>query len=466
MLTIRGASQRLCDGIGRRDLLRLGALGCLELSLPTLLQASTQAQTSSTSFGRAQRCVLLYLTGGPPQHDTWDLKPDAPAEIRGELNPIATTVPGLCISELFPRLAQLADKYCVVRSVTHHDTIHTSAGYTMLTGVAHPRANARSAQDIRPTPNDHPHLGSLLAKVRAPQDGVPVFASLPEVIKDAAVNEFPGQGAGFLGASYEPFRIQGIAASGAFQMPDIFLPADVTAGRLNDRRLLLGQLDRGRAAVEENQAAADLNGYYEQAFRLIHSRAARGAFQLDREPERVREAYGKHLFGQGCLLARRLIEAGVRLATVYWHYEGPDDSPVWDTHQNNYPHLRQRLMPPTDQAFSALLIDLAERGLLDSTLVVCMGEFGRSPKINKHGGRDHWPAVQSVVLAGAGIRPGYVYGSSDRAGAYPADRPVTPPDLTATILHLLGVPPDLEVHDRSGRLLRACTGSIVRGLLV
>jgi hypothetical protein len=444
--------------------MRVGALGGLGLALPQLVQAAERPASPTESFGRAKQCLLLFLTGGPPQHDTWDLKPQAPAEIRGELRPIDTCMSGIQISELFPLLARLADRYCIVRSITHRDTVHTSAGYTMLTGVPHPQANAKSAKDINPSPNDHPHLGSLLAKVRTPRDGVPVFASLPEIIKDAAVNEFPGQGAGFLGSAYEPFRIQGSAAAGGFQLPDIFLPADVTPQRLEDRRLLLDQLERRIAAAERSPRLADLDGYYEQAFRLIASPAARAAFQLDRETPGARDRYGKHLFGQGCLLARRLLEAGVGLVTVYWHYEGPDDSPVWDTHWNNYPHLRNRLMPPTDQAFAALLTDLHDRGMLDETLVVCMGEFGRTPKINKFGGRDHWPAVQSIVLAGAGIRGGQVYGASDATGAYPADRPIVPEDLTATILHFLGVPAELEVRDRTGRPLRACTGHVVPSL--
>jgi hypothetical protein len=465
MLTIRGPFQRLCDSVSRRDVLRVGALGAIELALPTLLRAAERPPEAPTSFGRAKRCLLLFLTGGPPQHDTWDLKPAAPAEIRGELKPISTSLTGVQISELFPRLARLAHKFCIVRSVTHRDTVHTSAGYAMLTGMAHLKANAKSAQDIQPTPNDHPHLGSLLAKVRPSRDGVPMFASLPEIIKDAGVNEFPGQGAGFLGAAYEPFRIQRSAAAGGLQLPDIFLPEGMTASRLLDRRLLLDRFDRSLVAAERSTAIADLDGYYERAFRLIGSRAARDAFQLDRETQATREAYGNHLFGQGCLLARRLIEADVGLVTVYWHYEGPDDSPVWDTHWNNYPHLRNRLMPPTDQAFAALLTDLDQRGLLDDTLVVCMGEFGRTPKINKFGGRDHWPAVQSIVLAGAGIRPGSVYGSSDGTGAYPASNPVAPADLAATILHLLGVPSDLELQDRTGRPLQACAGHVIRGLL-
>ncbi len=466
MVGIQGMPQRLCDGIARRDFLRLGALGGFGLSLPRLWRSTAAArEPRQGTFGRARRCVLLFLTGGPPQHDTWDLKPQAPAEIRGELKPIATNVPGIRISELFPRLARHADKYCLLRSVTHFDSVHTSAGYTMLTGVTHPQANGRSAKDIHPDPNDHPHLGSLLAKVRPSRQGLPTFASLPEIIRDAGINEFPGQGAGFLGKQYEPFRIQADTARAVFPPPDIVLPDNMTGGRLEERRRLLERLNQQLDRVEAQGLLEDLDGCYQQAFGLLRSRGVQEAFVLEREGPRVRDAYGPHLFGQGCLLARRLLEAGVALVTVYWHYEGPDDSPVWDTHQNNYPHLRQRLMPPTDQALAALLADLDQRGLLDETLVLCLGEFGRTPRINKHGGRDHWPALQSVFLAGAGIRRGSVVGASDRLGAYPAELPVTPADLAGTILHLLGVPPDLEVHDRTGRPLRACSGTPIQALL-
>jgi hypothetical protein len=239
----------------------------------------------------------------------------------------------------------------------------------------------------------------------------------------------------------------------------------MTAERLGDRRLLRGRLDRRLATLEKRTPLADLDGCYRRAFELIGRPAVQAAFALEREPNRRREAYGMHLFGQGCLLARRLLESGVSLVTVYWHYEGPDDSPVWDTHQNNFLHLRRRLMPPTDQAFSTLLTDLADRGLLEDTLVVCLGEFGRSPRINREGGRDHWPKAQSVVLAGAGTRAGSVYGVTDSSGGLPADRPVTPPDLAATILYLLGVPADLELRDRAKRPLRACNGTPIHSLL-
>jgi hypothetical protein len=334
----------------------------------------------------------------------------------------------------------------------------------MLTGVTHPLANARTATDIRATANDHPHIGSLLAKWR-PGRSVPTFAALPEYIRDAGVNDFPGQDAGFLGKQFGPFQIQADTAKGTFPLPDIALPPDVDAERLADRQSILNQLDRASRAIDDQARSVGLDDFYRQAYSLIRSPAVRDALTLDREPESMRNQYGGHLFGQGCLLARRLIEAGIALVTVYWHYEGPDDSPVWDTHWNNFPHLRTRLAPPADQAISSLVQDLHLRSLLDDTLLVVMGEFGRTPKINRYGGRDHWPQVQSILMAGAGIRGGTVYGSSDKIAAYPADDPISPADLTATLLHLLGVPLDIELHDRTGRLVRACTGSPVRGLL-
>jgi hypothetical protein len=465
MLAITGHPQRLCQGIQRRDFLRLGALGSFGLSLPDLLRANDASAAGANRFGQAKRCILLYLTGGPPQLDTWDLKPSAPVEYRGELKPIATCVPGMQISELLPRVARQADKCCIVRSVTHGDNIHTSAGYTMLTGAPHPAANGASAADIRPGAQDHPHIGSLLSKVRPPRDGVPVFAALPEVIKDAGVNTYPGLDGGFLGKQFAPFRVEAEGDKSRFQVPEVALPRDMTAERLQDRRTLLDRLDRRLATMEAQPTMQDLDALYRKAFSLIRSAKVREAFALDREPDRLRDEYGRHLFGQGCLLARRLIEAGVGLVSVYWHYEGPDDSPVWDTHQNNFVHLRQRLMPPTDAALAALLHDLHERGLLDETLVICLGEFGRTPKVNKNAGRDHWGALQSVVLAGGGVKGGSVYGVSDKIGGRPADLPVTPADLTATLMHLLGIPAELEVQDRTNRPLRACDGKPVWGVL-
>jgi hypothetical protein len=462
MLRVVGPPQRLCDGVSRRTFLQLGVAGALGLGLPGSVKASSSAPAAG--FGAAKRCLLLFLTGGPPQHDTWDPKPAAPDRIRGELKPIQTVVPGLHFSELFPKLARRANHLCVVRSVTHADTVHTSAGYTMLTGVPHPFANTPDITNIKPLPNDHPHFGVLAAKARPPAAGVPPFVALPEAIKDANVNPFPGLDGGFLGPQFAPFRVDATDDRTGFRLPDVFLPPDVTGDRLADRKQLLDRIDGVRRDADQ-VAAGDLLGWRAKAFDVIGSAAFNRAFALEKEPPAVRDAYGRHLFGQGCLLARRLVEVGVGVAAVYWHYEGPDDSPVWDTHENNFKHLRERLAPPTDAAVAALLDDLALRGMLADTLVVVMGEFGRSPKVNGKSGREHWPGVQTVLLAGAGVKAGTVYGSSDWDGGLPKDNAVTPADLTATFLHLLGVPPHLELRDRTGRPLPASSGEVVRGVL-
>lgn len=466
MFEIRGVANCLGAAASRRKFLRVSSLSGLGLLLPHTLCESTAAESADATFGRAKRCLMLYLTGGPPQIDTWDPKPDAPVEIRGEFRPIATDVPGVQISEVFPSLARRADRYCIVRSVTHGDNTHASAAYAMLTGSYHPLANARSSRDVQPTLNDHPHPGSLLTKVRTWRNGVPVFASLPELLKDGGQGTLiPGQDAGFLGKGCDPFRVEGDPDTVSFQMPALALPPEMSTDRLAARRALRERLDREDRSAQRPEIYRDVDSFWSQGFDALHAPAMRAAFDLDREPERQRTAYGSHLFGQSCLLARRLLEAGVALVTVYWPTEGPEDSPQWDTHQNNFVHLRSRLAPPTDQAIAALLEDLSTRGLLEETLIVCLSEFGRSPRVNKLAGRDHWARVQSVMLAGAGVRCGRAYGASDRTGGYPLEHPVTPPDLTATILHLLGVRPDMELRERNGRPLRACEGTVVRGLL-
>lgn len=442
--------------LARRKFLTIGSLGALSPLLPAAHSAASD-NSQASGFGRAKRCILLFLTGGPPQHDTWDMKPDAAAEIRGELRPIATNVPGLQISELFPQLARHADKYCVVRSVTHGDTVHTSAGYTMLTGVAHPLANVPTAALIRPTPDDHPHVGALVARYRGKASRLPAAISLPEYIRDANVNDFPGQDAGFLGKGYSPLLIEADESRSKIRAPHLTLPSDLSVARLYERDALRRGLNVIRPTAVRAQPP-DFDAWHDRTLSMLSTPQLAAALDLTQEPAKVTEAYGSHLFGQGCLLARRLIEVGVTLVTVYWHYEGPDDSPVWDTHWNNYPHLRNRLIPPTDRAISALLADLSGRGILDETLVLCLGEFGRTPKINHMAGRDHWPNVQSILLAGGGIRGGQVYGASDRQGAFPADKPVAPNELIATILHLLGIPPDFEIRDRFGRVLPATHG--------
>ncbi len=444
--------------LSRRRWLQLG------LIVPGTVTSRRTFAGESASFGRAKRCVLLYLTGGAPQHDTFDPKPRAPVEIRGELSAIATSQPGVEFTELFPRLARRAHQLTVVRSITHDDTVHTSAGYAMLTGWRHPQANAATAADIRPQPTDRPHLGSILGVTRPPA-GPPPFIALPEVIKDAAVNEFPGLNGGFLGTAAGPLLVEGAAETGRFRPPPLILSPGVTGERFKRRRLLLEQIDPGGITAETGSRSRIAREQWTRAMNLLGSRAVGEAFELEREPAAVRDRYGPHLFGQGCLMARRLLEVGVTCAAVYWHYEGPDDSPVWDTHWNNYPHLRRRLAPPSDQAIAALLEDLSDRGLLDDTLVVVMGEFGRSPRLNDKAGRDHWPFVSSLLLAGAGTPAGTVYGASDREGAYPANDAVKPADFMATLLHLLGVDAHQPLRDAVGRPHPVIEGTPIAGLL-
>lgn len=446
--------------IDRRRWLEIGALGALAGAASSL----RAGETTATSFGRAKRCILLFLTGGAPQHDTFDPKPNAPAEIRGEFKPIATSVPGVHFSEMFPKLAARADRITVVRSISHDDTVHTSAGYTMLTGWRHPQANTKTAMDIRPLPSDHPHFGSILSLTR-PSAGPPAFVAIPEVIKDAAVNEFPGLDGGFLGEGVGPLLVHGSAETGRFSPPPLALSGDSSAERLIDRGRLLAQLDQRVTHDAQSGRSDTMTAHRARALALLSSSSVGEAFDLERESAAARDRYGAHLFGQGCLMARRLIEAGVSLASVYWHYEGPEDSPVWDTHWNNFPHMRNRLAPPCDLAISALLDDLTDRGLLDDTLVIVMGEFGRTPKIGSLGGRDHWPHVASLLLAGAGTPAGKTYGASDRNGAYPADSLLKPADFMATILHLLGIDPHRQLHDAAGRPYVAVEGTPVSGLV-
>lgn len=447
--------------IPRRRWLEIGAVGSLAAALSS---ARGSDDGPRHSFGRAKRCILLFLTGGPPQHDTFDPKPNAPVDVRGEFKPIATKVAGMHFSEMFPKLAARADKLTVVRSISHDDTVHTSAGYTMLTGWKHPQANTKTAMDIRPLPTDHPHFGSIVSVTR-PGSGPPTFVAIPEVIKDAAVNEFPGLDGGFLGEAVGPLLVEGSPTTGTFAPPPLALSVDTPADRMLARGKLLAELDQRINTDGKSPRAATMSAHRARALELLASNSVGQAFDLERESAAVRDRYGGHLFGQGCLMARRLLEAGVTLTSVYWHYEGPDDSPVWDTHWNNFPHMRNRLAPPCDMAVSALLDDLADRGLLDETLVIVMGEFGRSPKINGKGGREHWPHVASLLLAGAGTPSGKVYGASDRNGAYPADALLKPGDFMATILHLLGVDPHQTLRDSSGRPYVAVEGSPVSGLL-
>jgi hypothetical protein len=435
-------------------LLQLGGLGAFGLSLPELLQAGDRAPRS-----RVRSCILFLLHGGPSQLDVWDMKPDAPAEVRGEFKPIATSAPGIRITEHLPLVSRQAHRLTIVRSMTHTAVNHNAATYLVTTGNPPPREQIA----FTPTENDFPHLGAQVALGRPATGAVPTAVSLPDPVGDGPY-PCPGQNGGFLGASYAPLAVHGDPSDDEFTVPGL---AEVADRRTADRRGLLRSLDRGLGRLADDRRVADLGRYQQQAFTLLTSSATRRAFDLRAEPQRVRDRYGWHKYAQSLLLARRLVEAGVRLVTVYWGGRVNNPVPYWDTHVNNNRRLKDELLPPFDRCFSALLDDLAQRGLLESTLVVCMGEFGRTPRFGQFTGngvdstgRDHWAKCYSLVLAGGPQPGGRVVGRSDRFAAYPADDPVTPQDLGASLLHALGVEPGRKVRDNFLRSVPLSEGRV------
>jgi len=452
MFSLHDKATILCDGISRREWLRVGGLSVLGLSLPDLLRAAERPakQPHGTTFGRAKNVIFLWLQGGPPQHETFDPKPDAPAEIRGPFKPIATNVPGIRFCELLPRTARLADKLAIVRSLATNDDNHDVSGYWILTGYPYGRGSARQ---IKPT--DWPYFGSIV-KMLKPSERLPALTSvwLPDLMRLNDNVRPAGQTAGFLGKLWEPERFVGDPAAPDYHIEGLSLAGELTPIRLNRRLDLRNQLERHFGAIERGGNLDAWDRQAQQAYDLVTSGKARAAFDMRQEPPKVRERYGLHSWGQSVLLARRLIEAGVRLVHVNWTRESGDsavDNPMWDTHAQNADRLQDVLCPQFDITFAALMDDLHERGLLSETLVVVIGEFGRTPRINKLGGRDHWGHVFSCALAGAGISGGQVLGASDKNGAYPASDPIRPHDLTATLFHLLGIDPNGVFLDKSNR---------------
>jgi hypothetical protein len=461
MLNLCDDGAPLCDGVSRREWLRIGGLGMAGLSLPNLL-AARQAQPAGRG-GRPKSCIVLFFLGGPPQHETWDPKPDAPAEIRGDLRPIATAVPGLHVGELMPRTARLTDKICVLRAMTTDDNSHSSSGYYMTTGRPHLPIGVENA---RPgAPNDWPCLGALIKKTLPARTGLPAAITLPEQSANDGNLTWPGQDGGFLGRTADPWLLNCDPAAANFQIEGLALPPDMTLARLSSRRSLLEQVNRPLNDLVRASNLGLFNERQQQAADLISGAQARRAFHLQQEPVPVRDRYGRSKFGQGVLLSRRLVEAGVSFVRVNWsRVPGAVNNGHWDTHSKNTEGLKQ-LMPIMDQAYSALLEDLDQRGLLDDTLVVWMAEFGRTPRINGNAGRDHWGRVFSVALAGGGIRGGMVHGASDRIAAYPRDGRVLPQDLLATICHCVGIRPDAEIHDAQGRPIPIARGEVIRQIV-
>jgi hypothetical protein len=441
----------------RRAAIQIGAIGLGGLSLPGLLGLERSALAAAPAAGaaagakRARSVIILFLSGGPAHQDMWDLKPEAPEEVRGTFRPIDTTVAGIQVGEHLPRMARLAEHYTIVRSVHHRQSNHPAAAYWMMVGspIARPAGEASFMSRA-----DRPHPGSALAKLRGAASrgaGVPPFVMIPEAMNPNGP-ERAGQHAGFLGSAFDPYRINSDPNLPDFSPGAVDRPVGLSLDRLADRRALLDAVGEHGRYLDQTEAVRGVGDDYVRAFDLLSSPAAQRAFDIEAEPASTRDRYGRHTFGQSVLMARRMVEAGVRLVHVNWvRHDNGKGGQGYDSHRNHLDWARTELLPPTDAAFSALVEDLRDRGLLDETLVVMMGEFGRTPRFNKAGGRDHWPYCFSVVLAGGGLRGGQVLGASDKIAAYPAADAVLPEDLLATVYHSLGIPPRTLIHDRLGR---------------
>ena len=420
-----------CEGFHRRDFLQVGSAGLLGLTLPGFLAAQARAsdrRDDSRSKAKAQSVILVWLAGGPATIDMWDNKPDAPEGIRGEFKSIDTKVPGLQLAETLPKMAAVADKVSVVRSLYHTIPSHGPASVFMTTGN-------------KPTAAlQYPAMGSVAARLLQTEVGVPPYVTF---------GDQRNGGAGYLGTGYNPFVIEGGGNGGggrapAFRVRGVTLDGRFTLEELEKRDRLLKKFDTGFRGVDQSSDLVDgLDTFHRPALEILRSDKTKKAIDLQPEKQTTRDAYGTHALGQGCLAARRLVEAGVRFATV--------STGGWDTHSQTFQAHKTRLMPPVDQTLSALIADLDERGLLDTTIVMCAGEFGRTPKVNKNSGRDHWARSMACVLAGGGIKRGYVHGSTDASGMAPATDPVTPDDVASTIFSRLGIDPHTEMQTSTGR---------------
>lgn len=469
------ANRRILD---RRTVLREGALvtGGLSVAsgaLPAFLGAKPAAADGAVrrgssaactaAFGRAKSVILFWLTGGPPQQETWDMKPEAPLEVRGPFQPIASRVPGLDVCELMPMTAALTDKVAVLRAVVTDDNSHSSSGYQMLTGVPHVPLNAESV--TAKAPNLWPCADSMIRALRADRNGLPASVVLPEHIWNDGNFPWPGQDAGFLGTKYDPWLIHCDPSESTFRVPALSLLDDVTSDRFHRRQSLLGTMNRRVDAAPGHASIAGYSKDMAQALGLLGSGQSRHAFDLNDESDAMRDRYGRSRYAQSVLLSRRLVEAGASVVRINWtRIKDQPNQGGWDTHAQNALALKSLLMPIMDRAYSALLEDLSQRGKLDETLVVWLGEFGRTPRINGSAGRDHWGKCFSIALAGAGVRGGVVHGTSDKDAAYPLDGKVTPADVLATVFHCLGHTPDSEIRDTLGRPYPISRGEVIEAI--
>lgn len=436
--------KRNCAGFSRRDFIQLGLGGTLGLGFSDLLrmQASASAApatTTSKSPGKNINCILVWLDGGPSHYETFDPKPDAPSEIRGEFKAIPTKVPGIQFSECVPHLAGVADKVSIVRSIWHKDPNHGGGNHYLMTGMPTPTPVACGA-----FVTFHPSFGSMVSYDRGLREGLPPYVSMPQVSRSGGPN--------FLGGQHAPFVIDGNPNSESFKVRDVVLPQAVSEGRAENRHALRRALDGMKRYADKlaDDPAVTFDKFYEQGIDLVASPQAQKAFDIGLESAKVREAYGKNDLGQRMLMARRLVEVGVSFVTVY--YGG------WDNHTKIFETFRGDFMKRFDQGMAALIKDLDERGLLDNTMVIALGEFGRTPKVNKDGGRDHWPGAMSVLMAGAGIPRGHVVGATDAKGYYAAESVYTPEDFAASLYTKMGIDPHQVLHTNTGRPVQLVNG--------
>ncbi len=452
-------SKHRSSSLNRRELLRVGGAGLLGLSLPQILRAEEQASALAAT---AKSVIFLYQFGGPSHLETFDMKPNAPEGVRGLFKPISSSAPGIEVCEHLPEMAKVMDKVSLVRTVHHRMKNHNSASYTALTGYPPAVDDIRQRDSL----DLFPAYGSIVDRFAPVDSGMPTFVSYPHVIRDGSIT--PGQHASFLGKAHDPLLITEDPNQANFRLPQLSLPSNLGVDRLNNRRAIQRLINSQQRALENSEQARGIDQYYDKALSMLNSPKVRDAFDLSREPERVRDQYGRTTYGQGCLLARRLVESGVRFVNVYFSNSiggQKTTSGGWDTHGFNntrmFPIMKSWHLPITDRTLPTLLTDLDERGLLDETLVVWMGEFGRTPKINANVSRDHWPRCYTVLLAGGGMKRGYVHGESDKNGAFP-DRDGAPiGDVAATMFAALGIDPGTFVYDRINRPARLAAGKTV-----
>jgi hypothetical protein len=482
MITIPGRKTYFCEGPTRRELLRVGSVGLMGLNLAHFFSwqkaqaATTNPLAGQKGFGQAKSVIMIFLQGGPSHIDIWDPKPEAPLNIRGEFKPIKTKIPGTFVSETMPMMANALDKATLIRSMSYTPAglfNHTAAIYQMLTGYT-PDKVSPSGQLEPPTPADFPTAGSHISKMLPPKEPVLPFVELPRPLQESGIIG-KGGSAGFLGKAYDPYRLYQDPAK-PISVDDLTLRKEVPADRLKDRFALLKGINGSMPDLEKALNKQAVDEYYAKAYDLVLSGKARGAFELDQEPAKVRERYGMTTFGQGLLLSRRLIEAGTRFVQMNWPSvaNGDAETDSWDTHASNFRPLKNLHCPKLDRALSALLEDMHDRGLLKETLVVAVGEFGRSPRIgvstsgntNAPDGRDHWPYCYSSIIAGAGVSAARQYGESDATASSPKDKPVHPTDLLATIYYALGINPGMEVLNHLNQPRELVKGKILQDLWV